>query len=781
MKLILKISRNELRNLFYSPVAWFLAVVFMVQSAAYYVYAIFPLAKEQNIMLANNPKFKTFGIAYTSTIFLDTNGILTNALSNLYLFVPLLTMALISREINNGTIKLLYSSPIKVRQIVLGKYLAIMMYNLLLVSVLALFMIVGCFQISHVDYGLLLSALLGFYLLVCAYAAIGMFMSSLTAYQIVSAISTFVIIFVLTRIGSLWQKYDFVRDLTYCLSMSGRMFNFIVGLLTTKDVIYFLVIIWIFIGFTLVKLRSGRESKSWVVPAGRYLAVFAIALAVGYISSRPKLTGYWDTTATQRNTLHPNTQKIIKGFGNEPLEITLYSNLFAQGFRNTMPEARNSYLSGLWEPYVRFKPDINFKYVYYYDTEKRDSTMYQAFPHKNLKQISEKVADGYGIDTALLHSPAETRKMVDLQPESYHILMQLKYKGRTTFLRTYPDPEFWPNQMEIAAAFKRLLTDSLPKMYYLSGNLERSIYKIGRREYQLHATSKGNRSSLINLGFNVDTLFLDKQDIPKDATALVLADPKTELSVTTQNKLKQYIAAGGNMFILGEPGKQQMLNPVLKDLGVQLMDGTVIEPTKYDMPQMVRAFATYDATNLANDDMLLGLKESIEYARKEKETPDSLRVLMDGAAAIAVEPKCPFTVKTLLMSSPKRTWIKHGAFVTDSAEIKYEPQKGDVKSAYSTVVQLTRKINNKEQRIVLAGDADFMSNSELIGALIAIPAYSWLIYNNFPSYTPISRAKDVNILISTPVAKAQIIVFVWILPALLLIAGAVLLIRRKRK
>jgi ABC-2 type transport system permease protein len=88
----------------------------------------------------------------------------------------------------------LYSSPVRTREIVLGKYLAILIYNLLLVAIVAIFIVSGLINIRNPDHGMLLSSLLGFYLLISAFAAIGMFMSSLTTYQIVSAIATFLLI-----------------------------------------------------------------------------------------------------------------------------------------------------------------------------------------------------------------------------------------------------------------------------------------------------------------------------------------------------------------------------------------------------------------------------------------------------------------------------------------------------------------------------------------------------------------------------------------------------------
>src|SRR5262249_13189498 len=150
----------------------------------------------------------------------------------------------------------------------------------------------GSLNIQHADTGMLCAGLLGVYLLVCAYAAIGLFMSCLTSYQVVAALSTLVVLAALSYIGELWQDIDVVRDLTYFLSIQGRANHMLSGLITTKDVIYFLVIIFLFLGFSICKLQAGRESRPMVVKAGRYLLIVVLGLTIGYLSSRPRFAGY---------------------------------------------------------------------------------------------------------------------------------------------------------------------------------------------------------------------------------------------------------------------------------------------------------------------------------------------------------------------------------------------------------------------------------------------------------------------------------------------------------
>ncbi|MGN6418139.1 MAG: Gldg family protein [Pseudobacter sp.] len=790
MKLIFKVARTELRNLFYSPVAWFLTIAFMVQCAIFYTVLVEKMSLYQEMLEKNTPEWGGFNDSLTGLIFLNQQGIFVNVLQNLFLFVPLLTMGLISREINNGTIKLLYSSPLKTRHLVLGKYLATMAYNLVLVGIVAGFVILGMLNIEFVDYGRLLSALLGFFLLVCAYTAIGIYMSSITTYQIVSAIATFTIIFALTYIGTLWQKYDMVRDLTYFLSMNGRASKFLSGLITTNDVVYFLVIIVMFLGFTLFRLKGAREYLPRYKKMLRYASLTLVCLVIGYFASKPGLIAYWDATRDDINTIHPRTQQIIERFDkNEPLEVTLYANVLGRGWtQGGLPEKRNEYRWVLWDPYLRFKPDIKFNYVTYYDIPDNDSTLYKAFPKKSKKEIAETIAKGIGGDINKSLPPDEIRKMIDLTPERMRLVMQLKYKGKTTFLRTFDDGPFWPNEMNVSAAFLRLQQDAMPKVLFTSGNLERSIYKTGEREFYGLGLAKNERSSLVNIGFDTDTINLDEKDIPADLSFLVVPDPKTELSQVKQEKVRRYIEGGGNAFVMTEPGKSQLVNPLLTGMGVEYFPGIVVQASKHEMPQMINAYPMPDlyrlAPEIAKNDPLEKLHKKKVKIEGEKKTRFSVNAhVFPGTVAIRQLPGSPFSKFNIYQTNPAiDTWIKMGQLVTDSVAPLFAPQEGDFKdSSFSLMAAFHRNINNKEQRVLISGDADFFSNGRGNGVGIALRSISWLDNNRLPNFAAKPPAIDRFLTISPAIGEMQVWLFLYILPALLLLLGIILLVRRKRK
>lgn len=788
--MVIQIAKAELRSLFYSPVAWFLAIVFMVQCGYFFIEGLYVLARNQEVMADSSPDFKDWGpVPLTWLFFMAPGSAYTIVLKNIYLFVPLLTMGLIGREVHTNTIKLLFSSPVKLRQVVGGKFLAIMVYNMLLLLILGIFLITFGFSVKSADAGLLVCGALAFYLLICTYTSIGLFMSSLTNYQILAAIGTFLIIFILSRIDGLWQKIDFVRDLTFFLHLPGRTERMLKGLLVSKDLLYFILVVGMFLGFTLIRLKKQRESKPWYVTLFRVMMVVGITLCAGYIFSRPQTTIYFDTTAIQGNTIHPKTQAILKEMKDGPLEVTLYINLLGGEAKFGFPSMRNIYRSKLWEQYQRFKTDIHFKYVYYYHYE--DSmdmgALRRKFPGKNNEEMARDMAKGYQVKLKDFPPLSAVKDMINLKPEGYRLVMQLKYKGRTEMLRTYPAPgndaraseRAFPNEENVAATLKRLLRpESIPTILFTSGNLERDPYKMGEREYSRSTIAKSEKEGPANLGFKIDTISLDTRDIPAGLTALAIADPRREFSAVARQKIEKYIDEGGNIIVMGEPGKQPVLNPLLEKLGVEMLDGNLVQPSFHEMPHMVNPYYTEASTELADESVLRRVKRLLAH----KKDRDTMKILMPGVAALSYVDSSKFVKKPAMLTSGLSSWLKKGRLVVDSAAVVYSPHEGDIKAAFPTVLQLSRQVGQKQQRAVVYGDADFVSNLRVQnGRAISRAVFSWVTGNEYPVYLSRPDPNDNLVLIASPTVKVLKVIYVWVLPTLLLIAGTVILVRRKRQ
>ncbi len=293
------------------------------------------------------------------------------------------------------------------------------------------------------------------------------------------------------RSGKVWQQYDFVRDITWFLSISGRTQSMVLGLITTRDLLYFILIIILFLGLAMIKLKTRQESARWTVPFSRNLVWVVLILMAGYFSSRPGYIGYLDVTRDQRNTIDTATQSVLKELDGSPLTVTLYSNLFGGSFVLGLPEARNKYIWGVWDKYVRFYPNTKFRYVYYYDINKGDSGVFMGYENKSMLHVAKSRARMYRQDISNFKTPEEIRKIIDFGNEPLRLLMQLEYKGKKAFLRTFSTNDPWPDQPNVSGTIRQLARERIPAITFITGHYERSPWRNGEREFGSHTNYPG--------------------------------------------------------------------------------------------------------------------------------------------------------------------------------------------------------------------------------------------------------------------------------------------------
>lgn len=762
MKKIIQIARLELSLLFYSPIAWLLMIVLFVQMSVGFTAVLPQLEKSKDIFFL------------TDKLFTDPHsiGILTKILNSLYLYIPLITMGIISRETSSGSIKLLYSSPVKLSQVVYGKFVAMLAYNLVIIGVIGLFVLAAATFIPHFDYPHILVALFAAFLLLSAYSAIGIFVSSLTTYQAVAAIGTFVVLAFMNYIGTVGQGIDVIRDLTYSLSMPSRAASMLAGLLNTRDVVYYLAIIGMFLAFTITKLELERVSKSAFQQVFRYVLIVLLGLSMTYVSSRQPVIAYYDATTTKTNTITKTSQEILQKMGDGPLEVTEYINGMEGSYWESTPSQRIADIAR-WEPYLRFKPNIKLKWIYYNDTIPGTAAIL-AENKKTFEELVVRMAQLQKLNLRKFLKPEEIRKQIDLSGENGRLVMQLKYKDKTTFLRTFPPPDsFWPREEVKAAALKRLI-QTAPKIVFATDGYQRSIDKLGERNYRALTNEKLTSTSMINQGFDIDSVSLEHGEIPANIAALVIGDPKVAFSAVAKAKLEKYIAGGGNLIIAGEPGKQSIVNPLLTPLGVKMLDGTVVQRSKeYAFDLVAPALAPGS----------VAMAPALQPYFQQKAV-----VSMPGVAALSYVDSGTFAIHPLLMTDEQNSWIKMGKFKVDSAALTFDAKAGDQKGSFPTALMLTRQISNKEQRIVVAGDADFFSNGELargnmgtVNGYFALKIFNWFTYGEFPVEVSRPRPKDKNTTLTKSSVKIIQILYYGVIPGAMFLIGMMVLIRRKRK
>jgi ABC-2 type transport system permease protein len=763
MKNVFNIARAELQTLFFSPVAWLIIIIFTFQ-----VSMGFSNYFESWV--------KWFAQGYHSAgVSLDVfanqqSGTFFNVLGYLYLYIPLLTMGLMSREFASGSVKLLYSSPVTNAQIILGKYLSMLIYALILIAILMVFVLVSWFTVKDFEWRAVLMGILGIYMLIAAYAAIGLFMSSLTSYQVVAAMGTLAVLAALNYVGSLWQDIAFVRDITYWLTIAGRAGTFLFGLFASEDFLYFIIVVILFLMLAIIRLNSVRQKNRWTASVWKYVGVISIAMLLGYATSRPKLMTFYDATSTKSNTLTPNSQQVIKQLKGD-LTITTYVNIFDdQNLYIAYPAAINADLLR-FRQYVRFKPEIKMKYVYYYDTT-NNRGLERRYPKLTTKERLKKILDLYGMKESMVQSPEATRKEVDLSPEGFKFVRLIEREsGEKTFLRIFDDQMVHPGETEITAALKRL-TMHLPKIGFLRGHGERDNHRQGDRNYNRFASDKPFRYSLLNQGFDVADVVLDRE-VPKDVNIIVIADMKTALTAVEKAHLDQYIARGGNLLIAGDAKRQQAMDELIEPFGVHFVPGTLVTANDNFVANFMISRPTQAAGNLIY---------TFDNMHKGKRV-----VTMPGVVGLDYTTDKGFEVTPLFVSDSS-SWneMETTDFIDDS--VRLNPAAGEVQKPYATGLALSRKTGGKMQKIIVLGDADCISNGEIsitrngiyaANYSVIMGAFYWMSDNEVPIDVRRPSTTDDAISLDKESMFTTKVVLMWVFPGLLALSAIVLWIRRR--
>ncbi len=254
MKNILTIAKKEVRTYFTSPIAYIVIAVFLVLTG-FFFYSIVWWFNSQAIQMAQNPYYAQ-QVNINQMVFAP---LFNNISVILLLMIPLLSMRLFSEEKKIGTEELLYTSPISVAQIILGKFLAalaVLACMLLLTWIPALFTFIW----GNPEVAPFLTGYLGLFLMGAAFIAIGIFFSSLTENQIVSAILTFgaLLLFWVLNWASA-SAAGFWKDVLNYLSFLGHFDDMTRGILDTSDLVYYLS----FAFFGLFLTHSVIQSRRW--------------------------------------------------------------------------------------------------------------------------------------------------------------------------------------------------------------------------------------------------------------------------------------------------------------------------------------------------------------------------------------------------------------------------------------------------------------------------------------------------------------------------------------
>ena len=246
------IANREFKNQFLSPLAWVILAVLQ------FIFAYLFLTQVEAF---NSYQGRLIGIdnapGLTDVVVMP---LFSNAAVILLLVTPLLTMRLICEERRNKTLTLLLSAPLATYQIILGKYLGLLGLLIMIIALLTL-MPLSLLLGGTLDFGKLFCNVLALSLLVAAFSAVGLYMSTIASHPTIAAISSFGLLLLLWMLDISRNIRQHNSELFDYLSLLNHFQSMQTGLLSTEDLSYFLLFITTFIMLSIRRLENDRLQK----------------------------------------------------------------------------------------------------------------------------------------------------------------------------------------------------------------------------------------------------------------------------------------------------------------------------------------------------------------------------------------------------------------------------------------------------------------------------------------------------------------------------------------
>ncbi|MEN6586837.1 MAG: GldG family protein [Sulfuricella sp.] len=443
-----------------------------------------------------------------------------------------------------------------------------------------------------------------------------------------------------------------------------------------------------------------KKTLSWLRRHQPVLLLLFLAAmgAAGYLSQR--YHWQWDLTQNGRHTLSPVSRKVLDAMPGA-LEVTAYATLQDPQYGDLRQPIRDFVAR-----YQHLKPDLKFKFV----------------------------------------DPAEHPQLARTSGVQVNGELVLDYRGRSEHLSTLNEQGFTNALMRLARGHER-------QVAALVGHGERRLdggapHDLG--EFGRQLTHKGFRTAPLNLAADAE--------VPADVSVLVLTQPRSEVLPGEADKIKRYLARGGNLLWLLEPGDLHGLQPVAEMLGLALTPGVVVDPAAREL-----GFAPDTAV-------------AAQYGPHPVTAQFDLVTVFPRARAIGFNDDPAWHV-TSLVETAARSWVESGAADEHAA---FDPPQ-DVAGPVVVGRALERESEEGRQRIAVIGSGDFLANAYLGrgGNLdLGINLLNWLAGDaNLITIQP-KNTVDAGLSLGKTAASVLALGFLIGLP--LLFFGAAIFVWRRR-
>ena len=326
----------------------------------------------------------------------------------------------------------------------------------------------------------------------------------------------------------------------------------------------------------------------------------------------------------------------------------------------------------------------------------------------------------------------------------------LRYDGRAEHVKT-------DNEQEFINALQRLLRKKERWLAFIEGHGERSPsgkanHDIG--EFAAQLRHRGFNSLAINLA--------ETRIVPDNTSVLVVASPLVALLDGEINIIFDYIEKGGNLLWLIDPGDPADMSRVSGLLGVKPAAGVIIDTA---------------GQLLGINDPTITLTTARLYPQHDITTGFDMTVFFPKTTALENERVAGWSSQILLQSG-NHTWLEIDELRGD---VDFDPDR-ELQGPLNIGLSLEREINGQQQRVVVIGDGDFLSNTYVgnHGNLeLGMRIVNWLTHDEEFIQLPPRVIEDDQLNMSQVMIGGFGVLLLLLLPVLYMLAGLVTWWRRK--
>lgn len=293
---------------------------------------------------------------------------------------------------------------------------------------------------------------------------------------------------------------------------------------------------------------------------------------------------------------------------------------------------------------------------------------------------------------------------------------------------------------------------------FLSGHGERSPDRQANFDLSVFAAELRKR------GFKTRTLVLaENPQVPRNTTALVIAAPRVRLLPGEVKEIERFLEAGGNLLWLHDPGPLHGLERLAERLGIEFHPGVIVDPASQTLTGNPTAIVV---AAYGNHPVVRGFADV---------------TLFPHATAMRLDPPKDWQGSSFI-DTRADAWVETGPL---EGRVGYDKGR-DIRGPLSLGVTLTRRPGNdqREQRVAVLGDGDFLSNSFLGngGNLdLGLSLVNWLAQDDAYVSIPVRVAQDRRLELSRAAELAIAGGFLVALPMALAGAGVLVWLRRRRR